>query len=244
MPRIKSVSEKQLAANRANAAQSTGPRTAEGKARSSRNAVKHGFTGSHFSVMRVEDLDEVAKLKADAVACYRPVNAEEMFAVERIAIAQQMILRAARVEAGMFTYALDECMHMNGAPYSPLDKRMLADDLPITRAQNLNFAMAQGFRRLAVDHSTCWTLLFRYTAQAERLYRRAVEDFERLKALRTEMPNEPISDEIPEEKQELATLEDIFPHPPEGFVYNPQFPPSPADPRPQASDRHFSPPVK
>ena len=30
----------------------------------------------------------------------------------------------------------------------------------------------------------------RYKAQAERLYRRAVEDFDRLKALRHELPNE------------------------------------------------------
>ena len=35
----------QLQANRRNAQQSTGPRTGAGKARSSQNAVKHGFTG-------------------------------------------------------------------------------------------------------------------------------------------------------------------------------------------------------
>jgi len=35
----------QLQANRRNAQQSTGPKTGAGKARSSQNAVKHGFTG-------------------------------------------------------------------------------------------------------------------------------------------------------------------------------------------------------
>jgi hypothetical protein len=39
------TSAAQLDANRANAFRSTGPRTTEGKARSSQNAVKHGFTG-------------------------------------------------------------------------------------------------------------------------------------------------------------------------------------------------------
>lgn len=38
------ASAKQIAANRANARRSTGPRTAAGKARSSRNAFKHGFS--------------------------------------------------------------------------------------------------------------------------------------------------------------------------------------------------------
>jgi hypothetical protein len=52
-----------------------------GTARSSRHAVKHEFAGSHFAVIRLEDLDEIAKLKADAVACYCLVNAQEMFAV-------------------------------------------------------------------------------------------------------------------------------------------------------------------
>ena len=68
------TSEKQLAANRANAAKSTGPRTPEGKARSARNACTHGFTASSFAVVRLEDLDEIARLKQDAVAVYQPVN--------------------------------------------------------------------------------------------------------------------------------------------------------------------------
>ena len=40
------VSEARIAANRANAARSTGPKTAEGKEKSRANALKHGLTGS------------------------------------------------------------------------------------------------------------------------------------------------------------------------------------------------------
>ena len=39
------ATEKQIAANRANAKHSTGPRTAAGKVKSSRNAYRHGLSG-------------------------------------------------------------------------------------------------------------------------------------------------------------------------------------------------------
>ena len=44
----KDISEKRLAANRATAQKSTGPKTPEVKAKSSRNAVKHALCAKHF----------------------------------------------------------------------------------------------------------------------------------------------------------------------------------------------------
>src|SRR5271157_1013558 len=95
IPMSHTVSPDQLAANRANADRSTGPTTPEGKLRSSQNARKHGFTATSFAVVHLEDLNEVANLREDLVALYHPVNSQELFAVERIALAQQAILRAA-----------------------------------------------------------------------------------------------------------------------------------------------------
>jgi hypothetical protein len=204
------ISEKRLAANRENAKLSSGPRTPEGRARSSRNAVKHGFRASSFAVVRLEDLDEVEKLKADAIACYRPVNSQELVAVERIAMAQQQIFRGARLDAGMFTSAMNEVLDRYSAPFRPMDPDMVGDgDIEITRQQNRNYCIAEGFRRIAKE-SNAIGLMLRYRAQAEREYRRAVEDFDRLKALRHEMPNEPNVGLEPEDQPEdIVPIEEL-----------------------------------
>jgi hypothetical protein len=203
----KPTSEKQLAANRANARRSTGPRTPEGKARAAQNARRHGFTASTFAVVRLEELDEVQQLTDDLIAVYHPINSQELFAIERIALAQQAILRAARLESGLFTASLDEALDRRGDPVTPMSNE-LTGDLEVTRAQNRNFALAAGFHRL-VSRANSWSLFLRYQAQAERHYRRAVDEFLRLKALRPtpkqELPNEPILPAQPQQSPPLKS---------------------------------------
>ena len=53
--------EKQIAANRANAKKSTGPKTAAGKLKSSRNAYRHGLSGPVF-------WDGATSAKIDSIA--------------------------------------------------------------------------------------------------------------------------------------------------------------------------------
>src|ERR1039458_6653123 len=122
------VSPEQLAANRANVAKSTGPRSPQGKTRSAQNARKHGFTGSTFAVVRLEDLQEVAHLKDHLVAFYQPVNSQELFAVDRIALAQHALLRS----FGEPMVLMNEELAGNG-------------DIEITRAQNRNYLLGEGF---------------------------------------------------------------------------------------------------
>jgi hypothetical protein len=50
-----------------------------------------------------------------------------------------------------------------------------------------------GFERVIRKHD-CWKLFLRYQAQTERLYRRAIEDLDRIKTLRRELPNAITSD--------------------------------------------------
>jgi hypothetical protein len=175
--------------NRANAQHSTGPRTPEGKARSAQNARRHGFRASTFAVVRLEELDEIDNLRTDLIALYEPINSQELFAIERIALAQQSLLRSARFEAGLFTTCLNEALDPLGQEINPMTDELIKD-VQIVREQNRNYILAEGFHRMAKTANT-WSLFLRYQAQAERLYRRAIEEFERLKALRPELPNEP-----------------------------------------------------
>ena len=159
----KPISDKQLNANRANAAQSTGPRSPEGKSRSAQNSRKHGFTASTFAVVRLEEIDEVARLRDDLIAVYQPVNSQELFAVERIALAQQALLRVERLHNGMCTTCLNETLDAKGDALMLMNPDLAGDDMEITRAQNRNFLLGDGFHRLARE-SNSFTLLLRYQA--------------------------------------------------------------------------------
>jgi hypothetical protein len=196
MPR-RPVSPKRLAANRANAA---GPGAPQGKARSSQNARKHIFTASPFAVVRLEDLQEIARLRDDLIAVYHPVNSEELFALERVALAQHAILRGARLESGYFTTSLDTSFDSGGEPIRLMNPTIAGDgDIEVTRARNRNYLLSDGFHRMARE-SNSFTLLLRYQARAERHYRRGIEAFDRLKALREELPIEPIVEAPPRPK--------------------------------------------
>src|SRR5450756_379925 len=159
----KPVSDKPLAANRANAAQSTGPRSPEGKSRSAQNSRKHGFTASTFAVVRLEEIDEVARLREDAIACYQPVNSQEIFAIERIALAQQAILRVERLHNGICTTCLNEAITGDGKPIMGISPELVHGDQEITFAQNRNYLFAEGFHRL-IKYSISWTIFLRNQA--------------------------------------------------------------------------------
>lgn len=197
MPKI---SDKQHAANQANATHSTGPRTPAGKARASRNARKHIFTASDFTIVKIEDLDAVEHLRQDLFATYQPVNSQEEFAIERLAITQHNLLRISRFEAGLCTAALNEALMIpaDETPFVPLHDALQVPGEQV-RVQNRYYCLAHGFHHMNRENSATWALFLRYQNQAERHYRHALEELERLRALRSELQNEPIFPPEPEE---------------------------------------------
>ena len=89
------ATEKQIAANRANAKRSTGPKTAPGRLKSSRNAFRHGLS-------LPLPLDMKTSAKADAIgrALTRDQASEEQrVAATEVAQAQLELLRIRAVRA-------------------------------------------------------------------------------------------------------------------------------------------------
>src|SRR4051812_19985538 len=91
------ASPAQLAANRANSLQSTGPRTPEGKARSRGNALKHGLTGDGIA-LPTEDAAEVQERFTALQAEFHPAGSFGRLMVHRIAFLSVRLERCAGQE--------------------------------------------------------------------------------------------------------------------------------------------------
>jgi hypothetical protein len=97
------TSEKQLQANRKNAQKSTGPRTAKGKAKISKNAFKHGLLSEDI-IIPGEDPKLFAYIKQELVEQLDPIGFQEAEIAERMAVLMWRLRRVYRVEARIFAY--------------------------------------------------------------------------------------------------------------------------------------------
>jgi hypothetical protein len=93
------TSERKIAANRRNARRSTGPRTAEGKLRPRRNALRHGLSANEIIVPGFEDPSEYERMHYDLRADLVPVGAAEELIISQIAACFLRLHRIARIEA-------------------------------------------------------------------------------------------------------------------------------------------------
>ena len=98
------ATEAQIAANQANAQLSTGPKTEEGKAASSKNHLSHGLTyrGGTFVLLPWEDGEEFNNLVIDLKCEYTPKNRTEMILVERMAQHHWLRNRATMLQGNCF----------------------------------------------------------------------------------------------------------------------------------------------
>ena len=98
------ISERKLAANRLNAARSTGPRTQAGKLRSCRNALKHGLASSHADYkIKFPEIENLTCL----IIGDRPEAAAREYARD-VAFAELTILATREARAEYFQSIADQ----------------------------------------------------------------------------------------------------------------------------------------
>ena len=94
----------QAETNRANAQHSTGPRTAEGKKRSSLNALRHGLTGQ-IVIMPSEDLAAYQRHVKSFTDEYNPNGPTEAHLVQALADTSWRLNRVAALESNVLSLA-------------------------------------------------------------------------------------------------------------------------------------------
>lgn len=98
------ASEKQIAANRANAKRSTGPKTELGKSRSSQNAFRHGLSISNQQdELTLRKIDMLRRVFAGGSEVH-----EQLSAATAMAHAQVVLLRIEKIRAGIAS-STDDC---------------------------------------------------------------------------------------------------------------------------------------
>ena len=95
--------EAKRTANRRNATKSTGPRTPEGKANSSRNALKHGFCATGSSLTPLEDRAAYESFTQRLIHSLRPVTAMEEDLANRVADLSWRLRRIPDAESALLT---------------------------------------------------------------------------------------------------------------------------------------------
>ncbi len=148
------ATERQIQANRANAAKSTGPITPEGKRASSQNAARHRLVSSTV-VLKGESTRRFNDLESALLLQFRPRNCAEAALVQTMIAARWRLLRMWGIQTAVF-------------------------ELEMARAHNSDPSAGSGailaaatFRNLA-DNSRVLALQLRLEAAYDRQYHRAL----------------------------------------------------------------------
>jgi hypothetical protein len=139
------TSLRQYEANRANAQQSSGPRTEEGKLQSRRNAMRHGLTAETV-IEILEDPEDYKAFEANIIADYDARTAVERELVLRLASLLWRIRRATGMETDLLRIQAEilreraESPPQDGEPQPPPNPlyRVLRAVIPPRWTQNYN----------------------------------------------------------------------------------------------------------
>jgi len=156
-------SKRRKQASRANGALSHGPKTPEGKSRSSYNAIRHGLL-ANCVVLRTEPRESFEALLNQYVERFTPLDDVEFGMIEEMAACYWRLRRGWAIETELLNTGIQK-----QPPGSELTR------------------LAASFSELAVSPQLA--LLNRYEARLHRMYQRALKNLLLLREAK--LPNEP-----------------------------------------------------
>jgi hypothetical protein len=147
---------------RRNGALSKGPKTIEGKARSSQNALRHGLTAIETVVLRNENPETWRNVLAIHIERYKPVDAIEHELVHDIAFCLWRLRRFRGVDTALWDLRMDDQSEQFAAQYETDDE---AIRLAFAFRDDVNLQLAS-----------------RYESRLRRSYERAIGTLENYRA--------------------------------------------------------------
>jgi len=147
--------ERQSESARINGAKSHGPKSAEGKKKSSRNALRHGCTAGHTILLACEDRGDFNRMRKGYDAMYKPVTMEEGNLVDEMFAAAWRLRRATTIETALIDLEVINEEPKVKEKFDTFDGGIL---------------LASAFRSLA-DESRSLALILRYEARLRRIHK-------------------------------------------------------------------------
>ena len=145
------MTQRRSGTSRANGAKSRGPLTPEGKARSSRNSLRHGLTAAAV-VLDNEEASGFLALQKSCLKQFQPATQLEMEIVNSIAASRWRLRRVPLIETGILKNAYDARLEFDSFNELPDNDHRVADvfdscDETIARIARYEVALNRAFER-------------------------------------------------------------------------------------------------
>jgi hypothetical protein len=136
---------RQTEANRRNAQKSTGPRSAEGKAASSQNAVRSGIDAKS-QILPGESSDALESLTAEYYGRYRPATPEARHLVDTLISNQWLLRRFRRIEVQILKHEMESAGSFLDQK-NPIGHAYMRSDRSLDRLQRRINAAERNYHR-------------------------------------------------------------------------------------------------
>jgi hypothetical protein len=211
------ISERKRLANQRNAQKSTGPRTIEGKKRSSQNAITHGLF-TRDTVVEGEDKAEFKMLRRDFINVLKPQDYLELSFVDDIVNTRWKLIRYQRAEFERYVAAeADNIKTLRQTYIDQMGSPRLAEPVfEQEKKEYLESGRERAAMAMAVLLDQKWKRLERladYEQRMQRMISRSMRELQQLRKNRLEFDGLPDSPFLEEEEKETADETNPTPSP-------------------------------